>query len=170
MTVLKTLGIFIVALLGELGGTYAVWRWLRTDSPPLLALVGVAALFGYAVVQTLQPEDRYGRLFAAYAGCFLIGALLWGWGVDGKQPDRFGLGRCGDRAVRRSRGALRPSNLRVDRAAARRAIRSVPHNVGACRVRTAGPLATPRGVSARAATRSASPQRVGGRRLWTAKR
>jgi small multidrug resistance family-3 protein len=89
MTVLKTFGIFIVALLGELGGTYAVWRWLRTDSPPLLALGGIAALFGYAVVQTLQPEDRYGRLFAAYAGCFLIGALLWGWGVDGKQPDRF---------------------------------------------------------------------------------
>jgi drug/metabolite transporter superfamily protein YnfA len=28
---LKTFGIFIVALLGELGGTYAIWRWLRTD-------------------------------------------------------------------------------------------------------------------------------------------
>ena len=46
-------------------------------------------LFGYAVVQTLQPEDRYGRLFAAYAGVFLIGAMLWGWGIDGKEPDRF---------------------------------------------------------------------------------
>jgi len=69
--------------------TYAIWRWLRTDSPPFLGLVGAAALFGYAVVQTLQPEDRYGRVFAAYAGVFLIGAMLWGWGVDGKEPDRF---------------------------------------------------------------------------------
>jgi drug/metabolite transporter superfamily protein YnfA len=43
----------------------------------------------YAAVQTLQPEDRYGRLFAGYAGVFLIGALLWGWGIDGKAPDRF---------------------------------------------------------------------------------
>jgi small multidrug resistance family-3 protein len=77
------------AVVSELGGTYAIWRWLRTDSPPLLGLVGAAALFGYAVVQTLQPEDRYGRLFAAYAGVFLIGAMLWGWGVDGKEPDRF---------------------------------------------------------------------------------
>ena len=77
------------ALVGELGGTYAVWRWLRTDATPLLALVALGALFAYAVVQTLQPEDRYGRLFAAYAGVFLIGALLWGWGVDGKIPDRF---------------------------------------------------------------------------------
>ena len=89
MTALKTFGIFVVALLGELGGTYAVWRWLRSDAPPLLALAGIAALFGYATVQTLQPEDRYGRLFAAYAGVFLVGALLWGWGVDGKKPDRF---------------------------------------------------------------------------------
>jgi small multidrug resistance family-3 protein len=89
ITLLKTLAIFLVAVVSELGGTYAIWRWLRTDSPPLLGLVGAAALFGYAVVQTLQPEDRYGRLFAAYAGVFLIGAMLWGWGVDGKEPDRF---------------------------------------------------------------------------------
>ena len=89
LTVFKTFGLFTLALLGELGGTYAIWRWLRTDAPPFLSLVGAASLFGYAVVQTLQPEDRYGRLFAAYAGVFLIGALLWGWGVDGNQPDRF---------------------------------------------------------------------------------
>ncbi len=89
MVALKTFGIFMVALAGELGGTYAVWRWLRTGATPLLAPVAVGALFGYAAVQTLQPEHRYGRLFAAYAGVFLIGALLWGWGVDGKTPDRF---------------------------------------------------------------------------------
>jgi small multidrug resistance family-3 protein len=89
MVVLKTFGTFLVALTGELVGTYAVWRWLRTGATPVLALVALAALFGYAVVQTLQPEDRYGRLFAAYAGVFLVGALLWGWSVDNKTPDRF---------------------------------------------------------------------------------
>lgn len=89
MVAFKTFGIFLLALAGELGGTYAVWRWLRTDGTPLLVPVALGALFGYAVVQTLQPEDRYGRLFAAYAGVFLIGALFWGWGVDGKTPDRF---------------------------------------------------------------------------------
>ena len=55
MIVLKTATIFVLAAAGELGGTYAVWRWLRTGATPLLALV---ALFGYAVVQTLQPETR----------------------------------------------------------------------------------------------------------------
>jgi Uncharacterised BCR, YnfA/UPF0060 family len=72
--------IFVVAVLGELGGTYAIWRWLRTDSPPFLALVGAAALFGYAVVQTLQPEDRYGacsphtRASSSLAPCSGAGA------------------------------------------------------------------------------------------------
>ena len=89
MTGLKTAIIFLAAVAGELGGTYAIWRWLRADASWVFALVGVAALFGYAAVQTLQPEDRYGRLFAAYAGVFLVGALLWGWAVDGKRPDSY---------------------------------------------------------------------------------
>lgn len=89
MLVVKTFAIFLAALAGELGGTYAVWRWLRGGETPLLAPAACALLLGYAAVQTLQPEDRYGRLFAGYAGMFLIGALLWGWGVDGKTPDRF---------------------------------------------------------------------------------
>ena len=55
----------------------------------MLALAGVAALFGYAVIQTYQPAGRYGRVYAAYAGVFLVGATLWGWFVDGKTPDRF---------------------------------------------------------------------------------
>ena len=46
-------------------------------------------MFGYAVVQTYQPAGPYGRVFAAYAGVFLVGATLWGWLVDGKTPDRF---------------------------------------------------------------------------------
>ncbi len=89
MTTLKTIAIFLAAALGELAGTYAVWRWLRTGASAFLVLAGLAALLAYAVVQTYQPEDRYGRVYAAYAGVFLIGAMLWGWGVDGKAPDRF---------------------------------------------------------------------------------
>ena len=89
MMLLKTVGIFVLAALGELGGTYLVWRWLRDGATPMLAVFGAVALFGYAVVQTFQPQDRYGRVFAAYAGVFLVGALLWGWLVDGKAPDRF---------------------------------------------------------------------------------
>jgi small multidrug resistance family-3 protein len=87
--VFKTFGIYILAALGELGGTYAFWRWLKGGGPAYLALVGLAALLFYAVVQTYQPEGTYGRVYAAYAGVFLVGAMLWGWAIDGKTPDRF---------------------------------------------------------------------------------
>ena len=43
------------------------------------------ALLGYAVIQTYQPESKYGRVYAAYAGIFLVGAMLWG-GIDGTHP------------------------------------------------------------------------------------
>ncbi len=87
--VVKTFVIYVLAALGELGGTYCYWRWLREHSTWGLAFVGLAALLGYAVIQTFQPEGRYGRVYAAYAGVFLVGAMLWGWLIDGKAPDRF---------------------------------------------------------------------------------
>jgi small multidrug resistance family-3 protein len=89
MDVVKTFAIYVVAALGELGGTYCYWRWLKGHGPLGLAILGLAALVGYAVVQTYQPEVRYGRVYAAYAGVFLVGAMLWGWLIDGKAPDRF---------------------------------------------------------------------------------
>jgi small multidrug resistance family-3 protein len=85
----KTIAIFGAALVGELGGTYAIWRWRRAEAPVWLAAFGVALLFAYGVVQTYQPEGRYGRVFAAYAGVFLLGALIWGWLVDGRRPDLY---------------------------------------------------------------------------------
>ena len=87
--VAKTAAIFLVAVLGELGGVYAIWRWRRVGASLWLVPIGLAALFAYAVVQTYQPETSFGRLYAAYAGVFLLGAMLWGWALDGLRPDRF---------------------------------------------------------------------------------
>jgi small multidrug resistance family-3 protein len=89
--VFKTFGIYVVAAIGELAGTYCYWRWLKGHGPWGLAIVGIVALVGYAIVQTYQPEGGYGRVYAAYAGIFLVGAMLWGWLIDGKAPDRFDL-------------------------------------------------------------------------------
>ena len=89
--VVKTVAIFLVAVLGELGGVYALWRWRRLGAPIWLVPIGLAALFAYAVVQTYQPETRFGRLYAAYAGVFLLGAMTWSWALEGVKPDRFEL-------------------------------------------------------------------------------
>ena len=87
--VAKTAAIFLVAVLGELGGVYAIWRWRRIGASIWLVPIGLAALLAYAVVQTYQPETSFGRLYAAYAGVFLLGAMLWGWVFDGLRPDRY---------------------------------------------------------------------------------
>ncbi len=109
----KTFAIYVAAALGELGGTYCYWRWLRAHGPWPLALLGLAALTGYAAIQTLQPDTRYGRVYAAYAGVFLVGAMLVGL-ADRRQNsrplrrDRRGsrLGRCAHRALRAQRVCL----------------------------------------------------------------
>ena len=88
MVVAKTLAIFVVAVLAELAGAYAVWKWRRLSGPAWLIGAGIGALFLYALVQTFQPETSFGRLYAAYAGVFLVGAMTWGWLVDGSPPDR----------------------------------------------------------------------------------
>lgn len=87
--VLRTAAILLAAVLGELGGVYAVWRWRKLGASIWLVPIGLAALFAYAVVQTYQPETRFGRVYAAYAGVFLLGAMAWGWSVEGLKPDRF---------------------------------------------------------------------------------
>ena len=91
MVIVKTVAIFLVAVLGELGGVYAIWRWRRDAGSAWLIGAGIGALFLYALVQTFQPATSFGRLYAAYAGVFLIGAMTWGWLVDGSRPDAADL-------------------------------------------------------------------------------
>ncbi|MGB8644441.1 MAG: YnfA family protein [Anaerolineae bacterium] len=92
----KTIALFMLAALGEIGGAYCVWQWLREGKTFWFALGGAGLLFAYAVTQTLQAFN-FGRAFAAYGGVFITAALLWGWLVDGHAPDRWdwvGVGIC----------------------------------------------------------------------------
>jgi small multidrug resistance family-3 protein len=53
-------------------------------------LTGAAILVLYGVIPTLQPAN-FGRVYAAYGGVFVALSILWGWQVDGVEPDRFDL-------------------------------------------------------------------------------
>ncbi len=88
LLLVKTLGLMILAAGCEVGGAYLIWQWQRGGKPLVFALVGLAALFGYAWLQTAQAFS-FGRAFAAYGGIFILMALLWGWGLDGQRPDRW---------------------------------------------------------------------------------
>lgn len=92
----KALGLFVFAAFCEIGGAYSIWQWQRTGKSTLFALIGCAALFLYSMIQTLQTFS-FGRAFAAYGGIFILTAMLWGWLIDGRSPDRWdwiGVGIC----------------------------------------------------------------------------
>ena len=89
MDVVRAVALFAVAGLAEIGGGYLVWRWLRSGAALWVGLVGALALILYGVIPTLQHEHRFGRVYAAYGGVFVVLSLLWGWWLDGTRPDRY---------------------------------------------------------------------------------
>lgn len=91
MDIARAVSLFVVAGLAEIGGGYLVWRWLREDAALWIGVVGGAVLLAYGVIPTFQDESRFGRVYAAYGGVFVILSLLWGWWLDGDRPDRFDL-------------------------------------------------------------------------------
>jgi small multidrug resistance family-3 protein len=84
----RSLALFALAGLMEIGGGYLVWLWLRESRAVWLGALGGLLLFLYGVIPTLQPA-HFGRVYAAYGGVFVILSLLWGWWIDGRAPDRF---------------------------------------------------------------------------------
>jgi small multidrug resistance family-3 protein len=85
----RSLALFVVAALFEIGGAWLVWQGVREHRGWLWVLGGVVALGTYGFVATLQPSADFGRILAAYGGVFVAGSLLWGWVADGYRPDRF---------------------------------------------------------------------------------
>ncbi|WP_030243261.1 YnfA family protein [Streptomyces sp. NRRL S-350] len=88
MTVLRSVALFVLAALAEIGGCWLVWQSVREQRPWWLAGLGVVALGAYGFVAALQPDGQFGRVLAAYGGVFVAGSLLWGVAVDGFRPTR----------------------------------------------------------------------------------
>jgi small multidrug resistance family-3 protein len=89
MTLAKSVLLFVVAALAEIGGAWLVWQGVREHRGALWVGAGVIALGLYGFVATLQPDANFGRILAAYGGVFVAGSLLWGVLVDGFRPDRY---------------------------------------------------------------------------------
>jgi small multidrug resistance family-3 protein len=89
MTVAKSIVLFLVAALFEIGGAWLVWQGVREHRGALWAGLGVIALGAYGFVATMQPDAHFGRILAAYGGVFVAGSLIWGMAFDGFRPDRW---------------------------------------------------------------------------------
>lgn len=91
MFVLRSLVLFVLAAVAEIGGAYLVWLGLRNDRGVGVVALGVVGLGLYGAIATFQPDPNFGRIFAAYGGVFIIGSLAWGRIFEGFRPDRFDL-------------------------------------------------------------------------------
>ncbi|MFB6839910.1 YnfA family protein [Streptomyces sp. NPDC056361] len=89
MTVARSLALFVVAALFEIGGAWLVWQGIREHKGWIWIGAGVIALGLYGVVATLQSDADFGRILAAYGGIFVAGSIAWGIVADGYRPDRY---------------------------------------------------------------------------------
>lgn len=89
MTVMKSLMLFAMAALAEIGGAWLIWQGVREHRGWIWVGTGIIALGLYGFVATLQDDPNFGRILAAYGGVFVAGSLGWGMVMDGFRPDRY---------------------------------------------------------------------------------
>jgi small multidrug resistance family-3 protein len=91
MTVARSIGLFALAAILEIGGAWLVWQGIREHRGWMWAGFGVISLAAYGFVATFQPDSQFGRVLAAYGGVFVAGSLAWGMALDGFRPDRWDI-------------------------------------------------------------------------------
>jgi small multidrug resistance family-3 protein len=84
----RSIILFVLAGLAEIGGGYLIWLWLRENRAWWLGLIGALVVVLYGVIPTFQPpEFDFGRVYAAYGGMFIVLSMLWGWLLEARRPD-----------------------------------------------------------------------------------
>jgi small multidrug resistance family-3 protein len=91
VVVVRSMGLFVLAALFEIGGAWLVWQGVREHRGWIWVGAGVVALGLYGFAATLQPDPHFGQILAAYGGVFIAGSLAWGAVADGYRPDRFDI-------------------------------------------------------------------------------
>ena len=90
MVIAKSILVFILAGLCEIGGGYLIWHWLKGGKPFWYGLLGGLILSFYGVVATFQPSN-FARAYATYGGIFIVMSLLWANKLDNYSPDKYDI-------------------------------------------------------------------------------
>ena len=91
MLVVRSVVLFLLAAVLEIGGAWLVWQGVREQRGWVWVGAGVIALGLYGFVATAQPDAHFGRVLAAYGGVFVAGSIVWAMVADGYRPDRFDI-------------------------------------------------------------------------------
>jgi len=79
MTIAKSVVLFALAAVAEIGGAWLVWQAVREGRA------------WWWAVATFQPDANFGHILAAYGGVFVAGSLVWAMAMDGFRPDQWDL-------------------------------------------------------------------------------
>ncbi len=90
MQVIRSITIFILAGLCEIGGGYLIWLWLKEGKPFIYGIAGAIILIFYGVVATWQTAN-FAKVYATYGGFFIVMSLLWAYKFDNYQPDKYDI-------------------------------------------------------------------------------
>jgi len=91
VTTVRSIALFLLAAVAEIGGAWLVWQGVREHRGLIWIGAGIVSLGGYGFVATLQPDPNFGRILAAYGGVFVAGSLAWAMLLDRFRPDRYDL-------------------------------------------------------------------------------
>jgi small multidrug resistance family-3 protein len=84
--VARSIALFVVAALFEIGGAWLVWQGVREHRGWIWIGASVIAPGLYGFVATFQPDAHFGRILAAYGGIFVAGSIVWAWSPTATAP------------------------------------------------------------------------------------
>ena len=96
MTIVSTIGLFVLTAIAENVGCYLPYLYLRNEKPLWVLAPAAASLAAFAWLLSLHPTAA-GRIYAAYGGVYVTIALAWLWLIDGVRPkfsDYLGVAIC----------------------------------------------------------------------------
>ena len=86
MTVLRSILLFVVAAVAEIGGAWLVWQGVREHRGPAFVGAGIVALGLYGFVATFQPDPTSGASWPPTGVCSWPARWpgVWRWMAFGR--------------------------------------------------------------------------------------
>ncbi|WP_234998031.1 YnfA family protein [Parabacteroides sp. Marseille-P3160] len=88
--ILKSILIFILAGICEIGGGYLIWQTVREGKSLWYGILGGIIMVLYGLVATLQASD-FAKVYATYGGFFIVLSLLWAFIFDKYTPTKYDI-------------------------------------------------------------------------------
>lgn len=85
---IANIAFFALAAFFEIAGCFAFWLWVRRGASPVLVVLGIVSLIGFALALTRVDSAFAGRAYAAYGGIYIAASLVWLWVIEGQTPTR----------------------------------------------------------------------------------